>query len=77
MLGPYRFIPVIALLGAAAALATPRGRLPLALRGLKKTLQGDAGRADSAAQSEPVAGWRKCAAFLLVVAAFLVAVLCG
>ena len=36
---------VIALLGAAAALATPPGRLPLALRGVYRVLKKDRGEA--------------------------------
>ena len=35
-----RLVVVIALLCAAAAIATPKGRLPLALRGLEKMLKG-------------------------------------
>ena len=35
-----RLIAVLALLCAAAAIATPKGRLPLALRGLAKMLKG-------------------------------------
>ena len=33
-----RLVAVLALLGLAAAIATPKGRLPLALRGLAKML---------------------------------------
>ena len=40
-----RIVAVIALVCVAAALATPKGRLPLALRGLAKIL--DSGRAGS------------------------------
>ena len=40
-----RLVAVLALLCAAAAIATPKGRLPLALRGLAKML--DDGRAGS------------------------------
>ena len=36
-----RLVVVVALLCAAGALATPKGRLPLALRGVLKTLRRD------------------------------------
>ena len=35
-----RLVAVLALVCVAAAIATPKGRLPLALRGLAKMLQG-------------------------------------
>ena len=41
-----RILAVLALLAAAGALATPKGRLPLALRGLAKVL-GQSSRPDS------------------------------
>ncbi len=37
-----RLVLVVALLGVAAYLATPKGRLPLALRGLRRVLSADA-----------------------------------
>jgi len=61
---------VVALLGAAAAFATPRGRLPLALRGLSRVL----GRPDVGKSGEPVPAWRKTVSFLLVLLAVAVAV---
>ena len=68
-----KIVAVVALLGAASAVATPRGRLPLALRGMKKILRQD--RGESAAEPEKrVAGWRKLLAFVLVIGAVLVAV---
>ena len=42
-----RLVAVVALLCAAGALASPKGRLPLALRGILKTLRRD-GTAPSA-----------------------------
>ena len=62
---------VVALLGAAAAFATPRGRLPLALRGLSRVL----GRPDGGKNGGTVPAWRKVFAFLLVVLAALLAML--
>ena len=63
---------VVALLGAAAAFATPRGRLPLALRGLGRVLgRPGGGRSGGAA----VPAWRKAVAFVLVLLAALAAAL--
>ena len=74
MLHQYRFVVVIALLGLAAALATEKGKLPLALRGLKKTLRRDAGvqpTADARHAGVPV--WKRLVALVLCVLAFAVA----
>jgi hypothetical protein len=49
----YRFVFVIALLAVAAALLTDRNRLPLALRGLRRTLGCEAQA--SASRTHPVA----------------------
>lgn len=68
MLGPYRFIPVVLLLGAAAALLADPSKLPIALRGLRRTLGGGGGAAHK------VPAWRRCLAFVLVLAAFVIAV---
>lgn len=70
----YRFILVIALLGGAAALLTPRGRLPLALRGLRKMVDRDLGRTSSAPPAQ-VPRWRRLVAFAMTLAAFLLACL--
>lgn len=64
-------VAVIATLGCAAALATPPGRLPLALRGLQRMLRKDgappsAVPSPSAVRATPV---RRFLAFLLVVLA--------
>ena len=68
-----RFVAVIALLGIAAALATEKGRLPLALRGMKRMLQRDAGASEQQAR-KAVPLWKRLLAFALVVLAFVVAV---
>lgn len=68
-MGPYRFIPVVLLLGAAAALLTDYSKLPIAVRGLNKI----AGKPSGGAVHK-VAPWRRWLAFLLLVCAFAVAV---
>ena len=67
---------VIVLLGVAAALATPKGRLPLALRGLEKLVRKDRGE-DRTAHSVPAApsGMKRFFAFVLVIIAILIAAL--
>ena len=64
---------VIALLGAAAALATPPGRLPLALRGVYRIIKKDRGECAAPPNSGPAPLWRRILAFLLVVLAALIA----
>ena len=70
-----RIVFVIALLGFAAALATPKGRMPLALRGVCRILRKDRGEtaasADSSAAKVPL--WRRLLAFVLVLIAVLTA----
>ena len=70
MLGPYRFIPVVLLLGAAAALLADPSKLPIALRGLRRSL----GRGEGGGAAHKVPAWRRCLAFVLVLAAFVIAV---
>ena len=65
-----RVIAVVALLCVAAAVCTPKGRLPLVLRGLKRTLNAKPSAADS---GEKVASWRKALAFLCLLTAVAVA----
>lgn len=69
------FLLVVAVLGlvlAAAALCTPKGRAPLALRGIQKILRRDRG-VKPGNKVEPVPVWRKWLAFLMVLVAFLLA----
>ena len=65
-------VAVMGLVLAAAALCTPKGRTPLALRGIQKILRRDRG-VKPENKGEPVPAWRKWLAFLMVVAAFLLA----
>ena len=68
-----RLIAVVALLCAAAAISTPRGRIPLALRGLWRTL----GRSPADAEGERVSVRRRLLAFVLLLAAAALALLPG
>ena len=72
-----RLVAVLALICIAAAIATPKGRLPLALRGLAKLLARDRGRSiavdDTRLQS--VSGGKRTLAFLLVLLAILLALI--
>ena len=83
-----RLVAVVALLCAAAAIATPRGRLPLALRGLAKmvnavpspsrrqALAGDpryhASRRDG---DSTISVGKRAFAFTLVILAIILAIL--
>ena len=72
----YRFIAVIAILGLAAVLATEKGKLPLALRGLKKIMRRDAGQpAEKPPAEVRVPMWKRLLAFVLVLVAFVIAVM--
>ena len=66
-----KIVLVIALLGVAAAIATPKGRLPLALRGLEK-LMGK--RAETRAAGESVSIGKRFFALVLVIIAIIVAI---
>lgn len=70
-----RLAAVIVLLVAAALVATPKGRLPLALRGIMRTMRRDGAISGAAPCEVRVAASRKVLAFLLVVAAVGVAVI--
>lgn len=73
-----RVVLVVVLLGIAAAVATPKGRLPLALRGVRKMLRKDAGlKGPEPAEGEPVPAWRKLVALLIVLLAAVTAVAAG
>ena len=63
-----RFIPVVILLGVAAALLRRKGEPPLALRGLKKVLGGQK------EEVPPISLWRRLLAFACAVAALVVAI---
>ena len=73
-----RLVAVMALVCVAAALATPKGRLPLALRGLSKILRRDAGTVQSAPSwtdaGQPVSLSKRLLAFTLVLLAILLAI---
>ena len=69
----YRFIPVVALLGLAAFLLVDKSKLPLALRGLRKVLGNAAPSAPDGVP--PVPAWKRLLAFVLILVAFLIAVI--
>ena len=77
ILHQYRFVAVVALLGIAAVLAMEKGRLPLALCGIRKVMGRDAGSGETPRGEERrgVPAWRRALAFALVLAAFAIAVL--
>jgi len=64
----FRFIPVVVLLGLAAALLRHRGQPPLSLRGLQKVL----GKKPEEEPSIPL--WRRLLAMVCVLAAFVLAI---
>ena len=73
-----RLMAVVALLCAAAAIATPKGRLPLALRGLAKVLKKDGLQSNDRTieqSSIRVSSARRLLAFLLVLLAILLALI--
>lgn len=71
----FRMVLVIVLLGVAAAILTPKGRVPLALRGILRTVASDGAKIDERGRKGAVSWWRKCVALLLVfIAAALIAV---
>lgn len=69
-----RVAAVIALLCVSAALATPPGRLPLALRGLKKIMRKDRGLPPDTTTDATVSPRRRFLAFLVALTAVAVAV---
>ena len=78
-----RLVVVLALLCVAAAIATPKGRLPLALRGLAKMLQGcKVAEFQGSSTLQPCnpgtlkpSAWKRGFAFLLVLLAILLALI--
>ena len=64
-----RFIPVIVLLGVAAALLRRKGEPPLALKGLKRVLGG------TAAARQPVSRKRRWLALICVLSALALALI--
>ena len=74
-----RLVAVVALLCVAAAIATPKGRLPLALRGVAKLLARDRGQTQSTAvdgcRLQSVSAGKRTLAFLLVVLAVILALI--
>ncbi len=69
-----RMLVVLALVVVAAALATPKGRIPLALRGVLRVLKKDRNlKDDDTPKTAPT--WKRLVAFLLVLVALLLAVL--
>jgi len=72
-----RLVAVLSLVIFAAALATPKGRLPLALRGLMKIMHRDAGTVPAAPSLQgtgnSVPSWKKTLSFLLIIAAAVLA----
>ncbi len=66
----YRFVFVVASLAFAAVLATDRSRLPVVLRGLRRALGGS----EPPGGNPPVSRGRRLLALVLVLAAFVLAV---
>ena len=64
-----RVVVVVALLIAAALLATPQGRLPLALRGVYKIMKRDRAEPERVPEVKPPSTLKRTLAFLLVLVA--------
>ena len=69
----YRFIPVVLLLGFASFLLVDKSKLPLALRGLNKML--GTRMTVTATSIAAVPPWKRLLAFVMVLTAFILAVL--
>ena len=63
-----RLVAVVALLCVAAAIATPKGRLPLALRGMAKLFR-------ISGEEQTVPAWKRALAFALVLLAVILALI--
>jgi hypothetical protein len=61
---------IIVMLAAAAVLAAPKGRVPIAMKGLKRLLNRDAGIRES---EKPASAWKRALAFALTIAAAVLA----
>ena len=74
-----RLVAILALLCVAAALATPKGRLPLALRGVAKLLARNRGQAQSTAvdgcRVQSVSAGKRALALAFVILAILIALI--
>ena len=70
-----RLVAVLSLLVAAALAATPRGRLPLVLRGMWRVMRRDGAVSGDVPCGEHVGASRKWLAFLLIMVAVGVAVI--
>ena len=74
-----RLVAILALLCVAAVLATPKGRLPLALRGVAKLLARDRGQAQSTAvdgcRVQSVSAGKRALALAFVILAILIALI--
>ena len=63
-----RLVAILALLCVAAEIATPKGRLPLALRGIAKLFR-------ISCEEQTVPAWKRLLAFVLVLLAILLALI--
>ena len=72
-----RLVAVMALVCVAAAIATPKGRVPLALRGVLRILRKDRALTDAAQDEgqQPVSRAKRLLAFVLVLAAAVLALI--
>jgi hypothetical protein len=71
MIEAVRVFAVIAMVTTAAVLATPPGRVPLALKGLFKML----GKNSESVSGSVAPVWKRAVAFILVLAAAVVAMI--
>ena len=72
-----RLVAVMALVCVAAAIATPKGRVPLALRGVLRILRKDRALTGAAQdeRQQPVSRAKRLLAFVLVLAAAVLALI--
>ncbi len=62
-----RLVAVVLLVGGAAALATPPGRLPLALRGVMRILHRDRGMMPPTAVKATASIFKRFLAFVMIL----------